>query len=1658
MERELSWPTLGGASLQRSMWVPVQGRAGPLYEDQGGPRRRPRSLDGQPPGGLWEGRTRRDEKVKRKSRKSRGRSKAGRQVSEKEEEEEEKGGGRNGVVFKFQRTGQEEKEEKEKEEERERKDASNQELGGGLRHHSFGPPSNGEEENQKESKKPGEAEKEGFIWDSDRLREQQQQRGRPGGVQHLRRRGKGEESGGEIPRGLDFEHHRADAKSGGDSHGSDVGPGHRNVAPHLHHVLAAGAEGSDVRSYGPRGSDTCLPGGLPFARQGESGLRRGHSEIEISGADGGRSPFLRSSKGRTDPRGSSADDHASRELGSSPVAERGCKSPHRSSTTLGEKRRLRPTCGSTERHRKRERQTGQRKTEERRQPECSRKQGRETEAVRSTGELADSVTGASHCNDLRRGEVGREGSSEGRLESSTPTHGRVFSSGPLKEATDSNLGGLFAFSPDGMTLGGMAKYFQHALCNLVEVFCKEHSKVQSSGGVFPLPDAPVAIADIIGDASQEVVQVLRMMASALNSYYGVRWTEARFVTKASREALRAMRAYADDIVRWPEKFEVLSWDDMLQVRTVDYRGEEIRLAKSICWENIEPALPDCIGQIPLDEVCELGTLDFVLRFDDYLVPPESRVYTKPPRVMVEEGSWEQICSGLLAKGVCQLLPKGEVYHVDDKPVLNGMFGVTKSEFSNGWEVYRLIMNLIPVNKLVRPMGGDVCTLPAWSGMTPYLLEDSEVIVMSSEDIRCFFYLFAIPESWKKYMCFNKVVPPGLHPGNTETHYLCSRVLPMGFVNSVSIAQHVHRRIARLSLHSITPGVGPSNEIRKDKSLFNQQWLYRIYLDNFDTLQRMDKQLAEEIQGEVSVEVLALRSGYELIGLPRHPKKSVQQMTGAEIQGAWVDGVSGRVRPKASKVLKYVCLTWLLLQEGRANQKQLQIVAGGLVYCAMFRRALLGMLNSVWRFIVEFSNDPPVIKREIPGLVQLELVRFICAVPLAQMNLRAPMLGAVTASDASEYGGGFCVSKGLTAMGTHAAQCQIRGDFPELEDHVQVLAIGLFDGIGAFRVAADVLHLPMAGHVSSEVSKEGRRVLESNFPDTWQVGAVEDITLDLVTQWALRYCSVGVVIVGGGPPCQGVSGLNSDRKGALKDARSNLFVHVPRVFELCRQVFKWAQVHRLMESVFSMDAKDRSIMSEALGVTPYMVDASGITACRRPRLYWLSWTLQEGQGVTIQPTTGEGWEAYQVVELKHDWNSKDFFYAGWDLVQDVLPTFTTARPRPKPGNRPAGLWQCSPEERSRWEADLHRYPPYVYRDIHMLWDQHGNCRLPRIQEKEVIMGFPCDYTAACKPKSEQHGDSYWDCRHTLIGNTWNVPVVAWLLKELTKPLGLTEVATLEEVTQSCVPGGSKSLQSFLQRPPLYGHLARVPATGEEVLSRKLLHFVSIKGEDLMLQAASENQVKFHRLRTSIPARLWKWRAVCGWPWRLSGFHINVLEMQAVLTTLQWRVRKRQNFKCRFLHLTDSLVTLHSLSRGRSSSRKLRSVLSKINATLLACDLHPVWGYVSTKQNPADRPSRRPVLKQWVNLLLLFGCPGCPFFGGFLVLFFSYSFRGFYLTPILVSRPDHPQVDATGHLMAQILYLIQKKKGILTYLNGIAHGSSTSCQNPPTGQYVAFCVAG
>ena len=755
----------------------------------------------------------------------------------------------------------------------------------------------------------------------------------------------------------------------------------------------------------------------------------------------------------------------------------------------------------------------------------------------------------------------------------------------------------------------------------------KHSKVQHSGGVFPLPETRSGLLqlDVVSEVGNREAQCLLAISRALNSYYGVSCSGFEVATAAKRSSVEGLMRYAHDVVSWEEKFDGVSWGDLLSTRSIDYKGDEVRVSRQFSWENIQCALPEEVGQIPLSEVCELGTLDYVINFEDYLLPLEAQVTTKAPRVMVAEESWEQVCSGLLSKGICEVMPVRDLYHIGDTPLLNGMFAVSKDEFEQGVEVMRLIMNLIPVNKLCRNLGGDIATLPNWSGMGSYVLEDGEVLLMSSEDIRCFFYLFSVPSCWKRFLGFNKLVPSSLvaECWKELPCVLVSRVLPMGFVNSVSIAQHIHRRIARLGLFpegSSATGLGSHCELRRDKAVPVTQTCFRIYLDNFDLLEKVDSRVASVIKGEVSLDTVNLRRQYSHVGLPRHPNKTVARETVAEIQGAMVNGVTGRVTPKPSKVLKYLSLGLQLLAAGVASQKQLQIICGGLVYCTMFRRPLLGLLNGIWKHILSFEGDPPVVKKAIPPQVQFELARFLCALPLAQMNLRTAFLGSVTASDASEYGGGFCVSRGLSPMGIHAAHCSIRGDLPEISDHVQVLTVGLFDGIGALRVCSDALVLPMAGHVSSEVSKEGHRVVEAHFADSLLVGSVESIDDDMVASWASKFSNVGVVLVGGGPPCQGVSGLNSDRKGALRDARSSLFPHVRRIFGLCKVHFRWAQVHHLMESVASMDDDDRYVMSQDIGVLPWRIDAFGLALCHRPRFYWLSWELVEETGVTLIPPT------------------------------------------------------------------------------------------------------------------------------------------------------------------------------------------------------------------------------------------------------------------------------------------------------------------------------------------------------------------------------------------------------------------------------------------------------
>ena len=74
-----------------------------------------------------------------------------------------------------------------------------------------------------------------------------------------------------------------------------------------------------------------------------------------------------------------------------------------------------------------------------------------------------------------------------------------------------------------------------------------------------------------------------------------------------------------------------------------------------------------------------------------------------------------------------------------------------------------------------------------------------------------------------------------------------------------------------------------------------------------------------------------------------------------MQGVTVDGIQGVAYPRESKLVKYFSLALSLCGQKFATQKQWQVVCGGLVYFSMFRRPLLGSLNSVWSHIESYNS-------------------------------------------------------------------------------------------------------------------------------------------------------------------------------------------------------------------------------------------------------------------------------------------------------------------------------------------------------------------------------------------------------------------------------------------------------------------------------------------------------------------------------------------------------------------------------------------------------------------------------------------------------------------------------------------------------------------------------
>ena len=243
---------------------------------------------------------------------------------------------------------------------------------------------------------------------------------------------------------------------------------------------------------------------------------------------------------------------------------------------------------------------------------------------------------------------------------------------------------------------------------------------------------------------------------------------------------------------------------------------------------------------------------------------------------------------------------------------------------------------------------------------------------------------------------------------------------------------------------------------------------------------------------------------------------------------------------------------------------------------------------------------------------------------------------------------------------------------------------------------------------------------------------------------------------------------------------------------------------------------------------------------------------------------------------------------------------------------------------------------------------GQRRVPSISERELLMGFDRDCIAAAFDEKESARKKFAEAAQ-LLGNTFCVPVVAYLVAELlyvTKHLSAPLPPEVGLAFKACGKPWSSE--------PVFTAGQGCDTPQSQQLVWEFLRRAEKGGSDVRLGLNIPFRPKAWP-RAGISSRLWTWSIVHGYKFRHEA-HINALEMQAALNGLKWRARKASNLGKRFLHLIDSQVCAAILTKGRTSSLRIRKTIRKVNALILACNFHPSFGYVNTEENPADIPSR------------------------------------------------------------------------------------------------------
>ena len=210
-----------------------------------------------------------------------------------------------------------------------------------------------------------------------------------------------------------------------------------------------------------------------------------------------------------------------------------------------------------------------------------------------------------------------------------------------------------------------------------------------------------------------------------------------------------------------------------------------------------------------------------------------------------------------------------------------------------------------------------------------------------------------------------------------------------------------------------------------------------------------------------------------------------------------------------------------------------------------------------------------------------------------------------------------------------------------------------------------------------------------------------------------------------------------------------------------------------------------------------------------------------------------------------------------------------------------------------------------------------------------MGFPSDYTLSALKSGASKADpgAGHEARASLLGNTMHIVNTSWLLSHLAVEWNyLSRVPSLEELWNDDADHLVVAPRQQANRSG--GDHPRELTDGQRLCLWLMCH-VDTRGSDVRITTGElfrPNRVA----RQHIDTRWWQWKTAAGWKWAKSSNHISELEARATLTELKRRTRTSRRMPRKYLHLLDGAVTIGLLTKKRSSSRVLQSVVRRLDA--------------------------------------------------------------------------------------------------------------------------------